>query len=311
MNLQQLRYFITIVKKKNFTKAAEQLHVTQSTLSHSINELERELNAPLLVRNRREVMVTHYGEMLLEYVQPALNLIDEAQQKIKDMTDPYTGVVSISYFSSLNDLITFAISSFYEDVGIIASQFRFHPSSTTEIEESIVSGKCDIAFTTEVANPNLQYYNIGHHDLVVIVPRVHPLAVYDSIDLYALRNEKIITYEPSCQIRDYIDKILLNAGVVPNVIFQTTDDNIIISSVAANFGIALIPKPLAMHTSMIKSLRITDSLPPRAIALAWHKTRYISKTTEAFINHIISNREKLDEYLQSENQREEIAQKLL
>lgn len=50
MNLQQLNYFCTIVQKQSYTRASEQLRVTQSTLSHSINELERELNAPLLIR---------------------------------------------------------------------------------------------------------------------------------------------------------------------------------------------------------------------------------------------------------------------
>ena len=66
MNLQQLNYFCTIVQKQSYTRASEQLRVTQSTLSHSINELERELNAPLLIRSGRNITLTPFGEILLQ-----------------------------------------------------------------------------------------------------------------------------------------------------------------------------------------------------------------------------------------------------
>lgn len=125
MNLQQLNYFCAIVQKQSYTRASEQLRVTQSTLSHSINELERELNAPLLIRNGRNITLTPFGEMLLQYVEPALSLLSEAQSKLKDMTDPESGMISVSYFSSLNDLVTYAISRYYEEAGKIQPHFRF------------------------------------------------------------------------------------------------------------------------------------------------------------------------------------------
>ena len=76
MNLQQLYYFLTIVQKRNYTRASEQLRVTQSTLSHSINDLERELNAPLFIRSGRSIRLTRFGEILLEHVEPALELLE-------------------------------------------------------------------------------------------------------------------------------------------------------------------------------------------------------------------------------------------
>lgn len=300
MNLQQLTYFCAIEQRKSFTRASEQLRVTQSTLSHSINELERELNAPLFNRSGRVITLTPFGEILLEYVKPALSLLNDAQSKLKDMTDPESGVISLSYFSSLNDLVTYAISCYYADFGRIQPHFRFFPSSTTEIEESIANGTSDFAFTTEIANPNFEYHPIGYHETVIIVSDQHPLARYQAIHLSQLRNEKIITYESSCQIRGYIDRIMHSAGFAPKVIFETTSDNIIVSSVSANFGIALIPKPLGKQASSVKMLRILDDIPPRSIALAWRKSRYLSRAAESFSNYIIKNSAKLDEYLKTE-----------
>lgn len=300
MNLQQLNYFCAIVEKKSYTRASELLRVTQSTLSHSINELERELNAPLFNRSGRNITLTPFGEILLEYVKPALNLLGEAQSKLKDMTDPESGMISLSYFSSLNDLVTHAISCYYADSGRIQPHFRFFPASTTEIEEAIDKGESDLAFTTEIDNPNFEYHPIGYHETVIIVSDQHPLSRYKAIHLSQLRNEKIITYESSCQIRGYIDTVLKNAGFAPRVIFETTSDNIIVSSVAANFGIALIPKPLGAHAGSVKMLRILDDIPPRTIALAWRKSRYLSKAAESFADFVIKNSRELDEFLRRE-----------
>lgn len=299
MNLQQLNYFCAIVQKQSYTRASEQLRVTQSTLSHSINELERELNAPLLIRNGRNITLTPFGEMLLQYVEPALSLLSEAQSKLKDMTDPESGMISVSYFSSLNDLVTYAISRYYEEAGKIQPHFRFFSASTTEIEEAISNGTSDLTFTTQIDNPMFGYHTIGYHETVIIVSNRHPLARYKEIHLSQLRNENIITYESRCQIRGYIDQLFRDAGFKPKVIFETTNDNIIFSSVSANFGIALIPKPLGEHASPVKVLRIKDEIPPRPIVLAWRKSRYLSRAADSFANYIIKNTALFDEYLKS------------
>ena len=287
MNLQQLNYFCAIVQKQSYTRASEQLRVTQSTLSHSINELERELNAPLLIRNGRNITLTPFGEMLLQYVEPALSLLSEAQSKLKDMTDPESG------------MITYAISRYYEEAGKIQPHFRFFSASTTEIEEAISNGTSDLAFTTQIDNPMFGYHTIGYHETVIIVSNRHPLARYKEIHLSQLRNENIITYESRCQIRGYIDQLFRDAGFKPKVIFETTNDNIIFSSVSANFGIALIPKPLGEHASPVKVLRIKDEIPPRPIVLAWRKSRYLSRAADSFANYIIKNTALFDEYLKS------------
>lgn len=297
MNLQQIQYFSMIAYKGNFTQAADELRVTQSTLSHSMRDLEKELNVSLLDRKGKTTTLTPFGEVFLEYTEPILQLLDEAAAKIREMSDPDQGVIAISYFSSLNDLVTYTVSSYFETCGKIQPYFRFFPSSTTQIEKAITDGDSDLAFTTEIANPNFEYFPIGYHEIVVIVSDKHPLAKLDSIDLKELQNEKLITYEGTCQIRNYINRILTSAGVKPRVIFETTDDNIIVSSVAANFGIALIPKPLGGITGAIKQLRIENDIPPRTIALAWRKGRYQSKAVENFAQFVTQNGHLFDRYL--------------
>ena len=106
--------------------------------------------------------------MLLQYVEPALSLLSEAQSKLKDMTDPDSGMISVSYFSSLNDLVTYAISRYYEEAGKIQPHFRFFSASTTEIEEAISNGTSDLAFTTQIDNPMFGYHTIGYHETCLV-----------------------------------------------------------------------------------------------------------------------------------------------
>lgn len=76
MNLRQLQYFKTIAELEHYTRAAEKLYVSQSNLSHSIQELEDELNVEFFVRKGRNIKLTKYGELFLPYVSQALNLLD-------------------------------------------------------------------------------------------------------------------------------------------------------------------------------------------------------------------------------------------
>lgn len=297
MNINQLEYFVTIAKRKNFTLAAERLNATQSTLSHSMKNLEEKLGVVLFDRNNRKVQLTMFGEIFLEYAELIISLYHEATAKLEDMSNPDAGLIAISYFSSLNDLVTYAVSSYYTSSGKIQPHFRFFPASTTEIEKSIINDESDLAFTTEIANPKFEYFQIGSHETVVVVSKNHPLSRFDSIHLSQIDGEKLITYEYSCQIRSYIDLILSRSNSQPKVIFETTNDHIILSSVAANFGVAIIPKPLNQHISTVKTLSIIDDIPARSIALAWKKSKYLSKAAENFISFVTENKSKLNEFL--------------
>ena len=76
MNLNQLYYLQAIAQARGLTRAADALYVTQSNLSHSIQELEDELNVEFFVRKGRNIKLTKYGELFLPYVSQALNLLD-------------------------------------------------------------------------------------------------------------------------------------------------------------------------------------------------------------------------------------------
>lgn len=88
MNLQQLYYFQAISRLKNYTKAAEQLLVAQSSLSHSIGDLERELGVPLFFKVGRNIDITEYGKQFLIHVDRITAELELANQELKNMLTP-------------------------------------------------------------------------------------------------------------------------------------------------------------------------------------------------------------------------------
>ena len=95
MNLRQLYYFRTIAELEHYTRAAEKLFVSQSNLSHAIQELEEELNVKLFVRKGRNIKLTKYGELFLPYVQKSIEDLEAGISTIKDYINPNSGTVSM------------------------------------------------------------------------------------------------------------------------------------------------------------------------------------------------------------------------
>lgn len=296
MNLQQLYYFKTIADLEHYTKASEKLMVTQSSLSHSINELEKELNVKLFERNGRNVILTKYGAFFLDYVKKSLSILEEGKAKLQDYANPGTGVVRLTYVSSLHDFIPYLITRYYEKTGNIMTKFQFFLGSTFEIEKQLESDDVDIGFSTPFDNEKLDSHHIGDHRTVLIVSKDHPLAELDAVDLTKIIDEKFITYNYQCQIRTYIDDIFEALHIQPNIVSEAFHDNIIFGSVAAGFGIALVPEPLNSKYPNIKVLQITNDLPSRELHLLWHKSRYLSPAIENFKNFIIENGKIFDDY---------------
>lgn len=296
MNLQQLYYFRTIAELEHYTKASEKLMVTQSSLSHSINELEKELNVKLFERHGRNVVLTKYGAFFLEYVKKSLNILEDGMAKLQDYANPGTGIVRLTYVSSLHDFIPYLITRYYEKTGNIMTKFQFYLGSTYEIEKQIENDDVDVGFSTPFNNEKLASHYIGDHKTVLIVSKDHPLAALDAVDLTKITDEKFITYNYQCQIRTYIDEIFESLKIQPNIVSEAFHDNIIFGSVAAGFGIALVPEPLNSKHPNIKVIQIANDIPSRELHLLWHKSRYLSPAIENFRNFIIENDKIFEEY---------------
>ena len=113
MELRHLRYFDALAEALNFTRAAQRLHVTQSTLSHQIRQLEDELGYPLFDRTTKKVAMTEAGEVLRSHMVPALQQIDRGVQALRDAPPTLQGSIRLGTTHSFNTrLVPQCVSTF-------------------------------------------------------------------------------------------------------------------------------------------------------------------------------------------------------
>ena len=295
MNLQQLYYFRAIAEASHFTKAAEKLGITQSNLSHSISNLEDELGVLLFTRQGRNVVITKQGRDFLKYVKTALDSLEEGKKMLAGNTAA-SDTISISHFNSLTEFVPYLLTRYVTATGDLTTRFHTYEDSYESLANSIIDGKINFSVMTYIPNDELSGHLLGSHELVLIVSASHPFADLDEIDLAELRDERLITYDNRSQVRQYIDNVFENIGIRPEIVLAASHDSIILSSVAADFGIALVPKPLNKIRPDIVAISIKNDMPPRDVFLVWKRSKQISQTSRKFRNFVVNEGLMLDEF---------------
>ena len=291
MNLQQLYYFRTLAEVKHFTKASLRLMVAQPSLSHAISDLEAELGVCLFSRSNRQVNLTKYGELFLEYVEQALNILDEGQIKLNDFISPEQGTVSLYYVSSIDAFIPYLIARYYQESGM-QTTFKLQQTTNIHIQNALINGEADLGLGMPYEDaPGLTVHNMWNHELCLLVSNNHPLAQRESVDLRDIRGSNFSTYRHECTIRTVIDSILEELQLEPRIVLETIHDTMVYGSVAADIGVALVPAPLTGSHYNIKALRVENDIPGHGVSLKWKNVKYMSPAVSQFRDFIIAHPE--------------------
>lgn len=170
MNLSQLNYFKKLAEVLHYTRAAQELFITQPTLSGAISSLEKELGAPLFERNRRSVLLTPYGEVFYEYVCLALRAIDDGVAAVSARSSASFGTVNLgTTFTTQDHYLSSLIRDFEEafDKRVIV---KVSQGFTNYLTEQLHRGTLDVAFCGKRDNePDIAYFPVKHCELALYV----------------------------------------------------------------------------------------------------------------------------------------------
>ena len=299
MNLRQLYYFKTIAELEHYTRAAEKLFVSQSSLSHAIQELENELNVKFFEKKGRNVELTKYGQLFLPYVQKTLDTLEAGINKLSDYINPNTGAVVMAGFPSLAQFAPDIIVRYISETNRVDVRLQFNQEPTyADLKEQLLRGEVDLIFATEIDDPRVGSTYIGEHQIVLLVPKVHRLAQYDQVDLRELDGENFISFNSKCQLRGVTDEIFRQLDVHPNITMETAQDMIMNGFVAANHGVAIMPYPLDGAPYNTKILTIKNDIPPRKLYMMWNKEQYLPPAAEYFRDFIIRSGDVFSQFLE-------------
>jgi DNA-binding transcriptional LysR family regulator len=249
MELRHLRYFVAVAEERNFTRAAERLHIAQPPLSRQIQQLEELLDVVLIEKGSRPLRLTEAGEFFLVH---ARTLLDQARD-LKAMTQRVgklerklaVGFVASTLYGELPDIVR-RFSERFPQVEV-----TLHEMMTVEQMQALKEGRIDVGFgRLKSEDPSIRRITLREERMVAALPPNHRLAERNALWLRDLVHEKLLVYpkSPRPSFADQVLAVLGEANVVPGSVAEVRELQIAMGLVAAGQGIAIVPESVqAMH----------------------------------------------------------------
>lgn len=285
MTLNQLHYFQTVARTENFRAAAEELYISQPSLSRSIDSLEKELGVMLFERTGRGISLTKSGRLFLDYVNRIIEECDIAVYKMKELSSS-GGRIDIGYvFPLANYYIPHKVRTFLDTPGNESVTFGFTQNRTSSIIRDIKKGLLDVGFCAYAeGEEDLEFVPILRQEMVIITAMDHPLAEKEELSIRELENYPVIGYDRISGLGGYTNRLYRNLGIKPDIICECSDENAIQALVREKFGIALVAKVDVLAKASIKIHSVSDADLVHYVNMVWLRNHYQMPAIRRFID---------------------------
>ncbi|MDP3821638.1 MAG: LysR substrate-binding domain-containing protein [Burkholderiales bacterium] len=220
MELRHLRYFTALAETLSFTRAAERVHVTQSTLSHQIRQLEDEVGQPLFDRIGKKVVTTEAGELFLGFAGRALKEVDLGLAMLKPGAGGLTGQVRIGATHTFNiGLIPECVAQFLARHPTV--QVRVEELPAEQIGAKLHAGELDIGIAYRPNGPtDLWFEPLYNEEMVLVVSDTHPLAGRKRIRMVELHQQRLVLMPDYFATRTLLEECFKASGAEPLVVAE-------------------------------------------------------------------------------------------
>jgi len=281
MDLQQLRVFQAAVKNGGFTRAGEALHLSQSTVSQHIKQLEESLGCPLFLRVGKRVVVSEAGHVLMQYAERIFRDLKNAEMAVRELSASKRGTVR---FGVGPTTLTYRLPHVLADYKKLFPEIELIVlAGTTEfLLQSMKSQTLDLAIVMQNAIPasGLAVTPLGREEMVVVVNREHPLARKTAVEPADLAGLRFILYEKNTAMENLIDHYFRLMGIAPKIIMEVENNEAIKSLVGAGLGASILPLcAVTEHSTQLRIVRVKGMPLIRELAL-------VSMDTEMLPNAI-------------------------
>lgn len=289
MNLNHLYYFATLAKEEHYTKAAQKLSITQPSLSNAISLIEKELGTYLFEKKGRNVVLTKYGKVFLEYVEKTLESLDQGVKKTKFLTSETSGIIDLGYIYTFGVKdIPILVTKFLEENKDKNYKFTLSDGNTSNIIAGLKNEDYDIGFCSKIeGEEEIDFIKVKEEELVLITPENHPLAINEEIELKDTVDYEYIAFKKDSGLRPFIDNMFKDIGKKQKIVYELEKDESLAGLVEANLGIAIIPNISILNNLNVKIIKIKNQKYNRNIYMANVKNKYLSPAAQEFSKFII------------------------
>jgi LysR family hydrogen peroxide-inducible transcriptional activator len=285
MEMHQLRYLVALSRTRNFSRAAEQCHVSQPSLSQQIQKLEDELGERLFDRMKRAARLTAHGEAFLRHAVVILAEVDAARREAADAKDLLGGTMAIGVLPTIAPyLLPEVMERFtkkYPGVRIV-----MHEDTTAQLVKFLLSCEIDLALASRpLQDPRLEVRELFAEELLLALPPGHPLTRKRGITRADLEGEPFIVMKEGHCLGDQVLRFCDRRDLRPTISFRSAQLETVQSMVCAGLGFSLIP---AMATKALRGSQpeyrsLPAPTPERKIVAAWPKRRPPGRAVTEFL----------------------------
>jgi DNA-binding transcriptional LysR family regulator len=291
LDLNLIEIFCHVVEEESFSKAAERLRRSQSTISGHIRNLEDFIGTPLIDRFPRRFVLTHAGKLLYKYGQSILNEKKSAERELKQLLNRETGeLVLCGSTIPAEYLLPPIVASFHAKFPGIKVEIRISDSKGGCAD--VVAGRAELGFVGAVFDADeIEIHNLGVDELALIVPNTEEWQYRESITLNELVTKPFLAREPGSGTRSSLEKMLGYSLDQFNIVGCFGSTGAIKEAVKANVGVSVL-SVLAVATEiaggLLKTVKIEDlGTMKRNFYVVNKKRLSLSPAAEAFLSYAL------------------------
>jgi LysR family hydrogen peroxide-inducible transcriptional activator len=289
LNLHLLDQFVVLARTKNFTRAAEELHLSQSALSRAIQKLEDQLGQPLFERKPREVVLTNLGVLLLDRAKGILNLMEDTFSELAE--EGRRGRIRLGTIPT--------IAPYYLP-GLLTSFAKKHPDISVIVQEDTTEvlvkrcshGEIDLAILAQpVISKNLSIESLFDEELLLVLPIGHPLEAAKKITAESVDGYPFVMLNEAHCLSENISSFCRSQSIQPVTVERTSQLATVQELVTLNHGVSIVPDMARkIDTSERRTYRsFSGSKPCRTVAMMWNPARYQSKSLQMLMEYLRSH----------------------
>lgn len=292
MNTTKCQIFLKTVELGSLTQAAEAMGYTQSAVSRSIADLEREWNMTLLARNKDGAVLTSQGREMLPYAQSLCNAQRALEMQVAELHGLTRGTLRVGTFTSVSihwlPPIMKQFLSLYPGIQFeLVNKWEF-----AEVESLICRGEVDCGFLGLPTSGALEVFPLRQDQLMAVLPCGHPLAGADCYPMARFRQDPYIRCQEESDME--ISRIFSEEGLHPNICYTVNDDFTILAMIEQGLGVSIQPELVVKGACRNLASIPLENPRFRQIGLAVRRKDPLSPLTRRFIDFVLQwNREQL------------------
>lgn len=295
MELNHVKEFIALTKTENYLEAAENLFISQSSLSKHIKSLEVELGTTLFDRTTRQVKLNEAGKVFLKYAQQLIDVqhqCNTALINLKEAEEQSLTIGSIPIMApyGITDmLIDFKKANVKINLSIIEGE-------TEQLKQKLRNDDCDLIFIRRLPDQkevtedldDFAVINFTTDYLVAVLPNDHPLANQALIDLSELKNEEFLFLPPHSVMHNISLQACRQAGFTPSIAYTGKRAENIIDLVSKGMGISLLMAKPISYINTRNLVKLVPVLPhiETEIVIYYKKSALLSKAASHFLEFV-------------------------